>query len=414
MKPTKTLLILSNGHGEDVVGRRLAQRIGTRAGERLRIVAFPTIGAGDAYRRAGIHVVGVQGELPSGGFAYLSLKNTLMDLRAGWPRLLLRQMAYLRRHRDEWDAVLGVGDLFSVYLNRFILKKPMSWAAIAYSVHSAGPSGYPVHPGWWRPLRRGDVQAFVRDPETRNLLRLAGIASEYVGNPMMDDLAPDRTLLGRMQAALGAESLDGQMPLIVLLPGSRQDAVRNLPDQLEALRLLYHRTGGRVRGAVAWAPWQPVEGLRPALARVGWRVREAGHLAAPGVVLQGPEGLELSLFVGAFAELIHLATLAIGQAGTAVEQAVGLGRPVVSCPSPGTQVTRSFLAAQQRLLGEALAVTEASPAALAEEALAILQDPARYRRMAAAGRQRMGPPGASEAIARRVVDRLLRGQVLTA
>src|SRR5256886_17608060 len=59
---TSSVLIVSNGHGEDAVGMALAEEIGSVA----QLAAFPLAGAGAAYR--GIPMLDPRRQLPSGGF----------------------------------------------------------------------------------------------------------------------------------------------------------------------------------------------------------------------------------------------------------------------------------------------------------------------------------------------------------
>ncbi|BAS28074.1 lipid-A-disaccharide synthase-related protein [Limnochorda pilosa] len=413
--PSKAVLFLSNGHGEDAIGAQIAQRVQALAGDRLRLLAFPLVGAGDSYRRAGIPVVGPQAELPSGGFAYLSLRNTLRDLLAGGAGLAVRQLRFARRHRHQWDAVVGVGDRVSLQLNHLILKKPMVWVAIAYSVRVVPPGKRFGNPRRWRPLRDPGIDAFVRDPDTQAALKEMGYRTEYVGNAMRDALAPNADTLRRVEAALGAAGWDGASPVVALLPGSRKDAFLNLPGQLEVLRTLHAETAGRVRGAVAWAPADPSGALAETLARAGWRLQATEPASdrwqggsAEGVAIPvdpTSPGLAVPILRGAFAEILALCSAVIGQAGTAVEQAVGLGKPAVTFQGAGMQVTPRFLTVQERLLRGAIALAEPSPEEVAREALAILFDPERYRSMSEAGKRLMGPPGATDTIARRIVQR---------
>ena len=408
----KRCLIVSNGHGEDTVGRMLAERIRARAGDRLEILAFPLVGTGEVYRRAGIPVIGPQAELPSGGFIYLSLGHLVRDVAAGWLSLVVRQLAFAWRHRDAFDGIIGVGDRVSLELNLYVFRKPMVWVGIAYSARSLPPGRRLGNPGMWRAMRRWCTDIFVRDPETAASFRAMGIGAEYVGNPMMDGVVADPRALRRVEGVLRAVGWDGRKPVVALLPGSRRDALLNLRDQLQALRRLHEITGGGVQGAVAWATALGAQALREALAGSGWRLQPVndgdveGGFAASWDDGRG-HGLTAGVFVGRFAEVTHLCSLAIGQAGTAVEQAAGLGKPVVAFESRGAQVTRRFLAGQKKLLGDALAVANPDPEAVAREAAAILGDPERRQAMAEAGRRLMGPPGATEAIAQRIVKRFL-------
>lgn len=103
--------------------------------------------------------------------------------------------------------------------------------------------------------------------------------------------------------------------------------------------------------------------------------------------------------------MLGAADLVLSTSGTASEQAAALGRPVVAFPVPPSY-TGAFLANQRRLLGEALTVSSAEPAALAAALSELWRDPARYAAAAAAGRDRMGPPGGVRAIAEDILRRV--------
>lgn len=70
MATPKRLLVVSNGHGEGTVGRMLVQRVHELAGGQFHAGAFPLVGTGEAYSKAGISVAGPRAELPSGGFLW--------------------------------------------------------------------------------------------------------------------------------------------------------------------------------------------------------------------------------------------------------------------------------------------------------------------------------------------------------
>jgi uncharacterized protein (TIGR03492 family) len=97
-------------------------------------------------------------------------------------------------------------------------------------------------------------------------------------------------------------------------------------------------------------------------------------------------------------EALDSARIAFGTTGTATEQAAAVGVPVVSFPVP-PEHTPGFLVGQKRLLGDALEVVDPEPGAVAHAARRWLDDPDRWARAAAAGRDRMGGPGGTRAIA---------------
>lgn len=131
--------------------------------------------------------------------------------------------------------------------------------------------------------------------------------------------------------------------------------------------------------------------------------REASpHEGGALLALRHPSGAQALVIKGAFADVLHGAHLAVGMAGTANEQAVGLGLPLVTLAGQGNQ-GEAYLRMKSVFFGEAAVAVPRSPEAVAEAALAILRDPPRAARMAAAGRERMGAPGASERIAETIL-----------
>jgi len=176
--------------------------------------------------------------------------------------------------------------------------------------------------------------------------------------------------------------LAGDTPVVTLLPGSRGDA----PDNAGLL--------GQMVGAVA----QDVPDARFLMA------------VAPGVSLDLVRARVAAthapmVFTLLFADALHRAGVVVGLAGTANEQAAGLGKPVVAFPGSSAQFGPHFLRAQHRLLGEALV-----PATTWREAAAatvrLLQDPQERRRRGEVGRQRIGPPGATQRIASGLLEML--------
>ena len=116
----------------------------------------------------------------------------------------------------------------------------------------------------------------------------------------------------------------------------------------------------------------------------------------------GKNGACLLLAQGRFGDILEASRACIGLAGTANEQAVGLGKPVVAFPGPGSQFTKKFLAMQKRLLGDSLAAVE-GPRAAGQAVLEILADGEKYRHMAACGRERMGGPGGADRMAAEII-----------
>jgi uncharacterized protein (TIGR03492 family) len=104
----------------------------------------------------------------------------------------------------------------------------------------------------------------------------------------------------------------------------------------------------------------------------------------------------------------------LGQAGTGNEQAVGLGKPVVSAADsrPGMPDRVGwYRMRQQRLLGDALLVLPAADDdAFASGVVKLLDDQRRMDDMARTGRERMGGSGGAAAIAKAALAVAAKGE----
>jgi len=391
------LLFVTNGHGEDRLALCLVRALRDRL-PGMDIRAVPLVGEGRLLDEEGIGVRGPRVRVPSGGLVRPTAAAVWRDLRAGLIGQFRRQMRFLREQGAWAQAAVAVGDTFCAWVaGRCVPGRPLILVATAKSVYIHGHS---LLETFW--MRRRCQHVFARDEPTAEDLRRRGVPASWHGNLMMDAL----DVVGRSPLA------PGEGPAVALLPGSREDAYLNLASLADCLEALSDTLGAADRGLVGLVPLAPglkVDRALAVLAGRGWF--EAGaasgradssDLAGTVTVEKGPVCLRLA--TGMFGDVLGAADVVIGLAGTANEQAAGLGKPVVVFPGPGVQFNRRFLRAQKRLLGDAVAVAPPQPAAVAAEAAAILQDEGRRRRMAEAGRARMGPPGA----ARRMADAIAR------
>lgn len=418
-----------------------------RPGPAARAMGFALVGGGHAYRDAGVPVVSPGAELPSGGFIRLGAANLVRDLRGGLPRVFAAQVRALARLRGEVGLAVAVGDVLPLALAGLWLRCPVVFLPTAKSDHIAPHLGIEV----WL-MRRFCRRVFTRDELTAENLRRRGVPAEFAGNLMMDLVADPGEPLYASPApgasALGASVLGGierggnpvSSRVVALLPGSRKDADLNLEDLcLVAAALVALAPGKAWRFVVPLAAGMDLDRVERAVEKVGWNLVEVVHgesggsgadaearcaigakEAPPGLVAQAtlrpdatvPDasdakhtlasgGLDprIDFWRGRFAACLDAAEVVVGLAGTANEQAAGLGRPVVAFPGRGTQFTRRFLDTQKRLLGDALLATPSDPLATASEVLSLLNDTPRMQRMAEIGRSRMGPPGGTAKVA---------------
>lgn len=390
----RRVLFVSNGHGEDVIAGQILDALRPDLPGDVSIEAWAMVGAGETYVRRGIPLVGPAQNLPSEGFATLSPGAFWRDLRAGWMGSYLRQTAHARRLRGRYALMLGVGDIVPLGVG-WLARTPMGFVACAksswYGGRDAAKGG---HNGLERALmRRVCLDVFPRDSLTARAMQAIGLPARDFGNPMMDglDLPPGPGLLAPGETG------------VAVFPGSRQDATDNCLFLLEAF--LQHRPpAGQAPPVFLFAVTAAADlGMIAARAR-GWQAQPV----AEGLDLRAPNGAKALLLRGRFARILHEASLAVGLAGTANEQAVGMGLPLITTHGSGAQGP-AFLRMKMRYFGPSAVAVDRDPMALAQALATLLADPERRARMAEAGRERMGPPGASARIAGRILGRLEGG-----
>ena len=405
------LLVLSNGHGEDLIALRVLQALHRRRPD-LEIAVLPLVGDGGVFAEAeaaGVLCrVGPRRHLPSGGFSNQSLRGLLADLWAGVLALSWRQWRLVRHWGRNGDPVLAVGDLLPLLLAwgsgaRFgFIGTPKSDYTWASGPGSAGLAalyhrckGSEWDPWEWALMgaRRCRLVA-MRDALTARGLRRHGVRALAPGNPMMDGLHAE---------PLPAELSDCRR--LLLLGGSRMpEALGNLRRLLEAFALLRDPQPLLVLAPCGSRPapeeWEPLLrslGFEPAAAPPQLQASAAWRR---GRVL-------LAVGPGRFEAWAGCAELGLAAAGTATEQLVGLGVPALSLPGPGPQFKLGFAQRQSRLLGGSVVVCN-TPEALAMRLALLLHDPQRRAALGRIGQRRMGGAGGSEALARLLEERLLR------
>jgi uncharacterized protein (TIGR03492 family) len=150
----------------------------------------------------------------------------------------------------------------------------------------------------------------------------------------------------------------------------------------------------------------------------GWTLAEPGR-GGQDVVLRWGH-LELRLLWQGFVEVLRDSDLLLAMAGTAAEQAVGLGKPVLQLAGSGPQFNGRFAEAQRRLLGAAVScapgesgqdVTLSTTAKMVAEQLEQLADPERgpawRRELEQIAAARLGPPGGSARQAEAIMETLV-------
>jgi len=414
------ILIVSNGFAEDLVGAGLARRLQGQRQDgdlRLQVMALPLLGMGESYRAQGIDLpLGAGLRLPSAGFGRLSLPALWRDLRAGlwsetrrWVGRLAAALATAAGAPANAGAgpaaLVCVGDTYLLFLAWWAWRRagPVGRSVPVYFLPTAKSEWLRGHARteYWL-MRTFARQVFPRDRVTEAAFRRRGVRATYLGNPLLD-VGGAAEGWRRRQERPPSDLVTEEGFTVGLLPGSRQDSRENLEKLLAVARAIMSlRPDGGWRFTVAAAPG------RAGRIAVQTPNRDTAGTHAGAAADDVDDGPPIEIVD--FPELLGRAEMVIGLAGTAHEQAVALGIPVIAFPGGRLQYTDRFARAQQRLLGAALELCPDFPEAVARAAIALRDDPDRRARMGAAGRERMGDPGARalDAIARAIADDLAR------
>jgi uncharacterized protein (TIGR03492 family) len=400
----KKVLFISNGHGEDLNGIQIIKAL-RQQHPQLEIGAMPIVGYGNAYRNANVKIIGPTEFLPSGGFFYNDRVKLIDDIRSGLFTLLWRQIQATKKYGRDCEAILAIGDVV-VLLGAYLTGKPYMAFISSSSAYYEDRMKFDLITDW---LLKSDRcrQIFTRDRYTAQMLNNQGYAKAIcVGLPAMDALE----LTGKDL------QLSPNLPFVALLPGSRlPEAGTNLQlllDLVIATTLLFP-SGIQFCAAVTPNLCLPdaTTGkipLQQLAAQRGWEYHPEGYLTHPD------RQIKLRCIYDAFADILSQCDLVVGMAGAAIEQAVGLGKPVIQIPSAGPQFTYTFAEAQMRLLGLSVQTIGNKPAdaeTINQAAQAIhstLGDKAYLQQCRENGLERIGGVGGGDAMARIFADQFLK------
>ena len=357
------MYILSNSYGEDRSGALIGREM-LRLCPDVHITGFPLISLGEEYMKRGIPFVQGFSPPPSGGFLLKSFKGFMEDILTSF-HIPFEYVGKLRGNGKP-DILLVVGDVPLLFLGWIAFKMKAYFLAPCKSDYIAPHLGIEVSI-----MRRISKAVFTHDEPTAESLKNKGVKAVFLGNPMMDGLEKEDVF-----------SPPDNKIVIGVLPGSREEAYGNLD------RIL--RVGERIKSykkdvmfPIAVSPtldWNRVKSIC--------------------------SGYEFAVPVrNAFVDVVLASDIIISLAGTATEQAAGMGKPVVVFNGTGASSTWKRMFAQKRLLGDAVLLFRYDPEKIAREVVRVLNEPERLKRMGEAGKQRMGEEGGARRIAEFILKR---------
>ncbi len=400
------LLVLSNGHGEDIIAVRIIEQLQIVTNN-LEIAALPIVGQGYAYNKLNIPIAGRVQQMPSGGFIYMGGNPLWSDVQGGLIKLTIEQLKLVRKWGKKDTAILAVGDivpLLYAWLSKanfafvgtakseYYLRNETDWLAKTSNLEKKFGSVYLPWERWL--MSRNTCKAvFPRDSLTTEILQKWPIPAYDLGNPMMDKIT------------LEIKPSKSEKLRVLLLAGSRMpESLRNWQQILTALLTVIDEfPAEKLEFLGAIAPALNLRVFIEAAVTYGWEIVEEKSQT----IILTKSSCDLILSQENYQQFLQQSDMAIAMAGTATEQFVGLGKPAVIMPGKGPQFTYAFAEAQSRLLGCSILMV-ANPQQVGKAIAQVMNNPQQLINIALNGKRRMGKAGAAKRIAHCLQKKLLK------
>jgi len=330
------ILILSNGHGEDLSGSLIAKQF-VKSG--YSVHALPIVGKGNHYEKEKIKIIGKTKEFRTGGIGYNSFKGRLNEIFGGEIFYVLKRLYLTYKIRKKYDYFFVVGDIVPVFF-AWICKKDFFTYLVAYSSHYEGKLKLPW-PSKFFLLSKKSKKIYTRDSLTANDLtfQLKKKVS-FFGNPFMDKFFSRDKEFKKSEFSIG------------LFPGSRfPEILDNFVLILEVLEELSDlRYFQKIEFNFAMVNALSSSKIKEIFQNRRWLYLE--KIKEKYLMKFQYKSLEVNIYWNNFDKILLKSRCCISMAGTAAEQAIGLGKPVIQIEGKGPQFTKSFAEAQRRLLGK--------------------------------------------------------------
>ncbi len=383
----KAVLFVSNGYGEDSIALSILREIKLQSPD-VKIYALPIVGNGGSYETEDCEILGPRTAMPSGGVIPGNFGNLKKDLSSGLIKLTLTQIGLIKKYSKLSFASVSIGDIYPAILLSFFAKNSRIMIATAKSNYVSPHNKFEEFM-----MKTFFKKVFVRDEPTAEHLRKHGVSNAlYVGNAMMDCLEPE-----------GIDFKVNKENLFAVLPGSRKSAFLDMPVIAEAISIISSKIDDSSFVAVVPKSIDLNELVK--VCSDDWQFEEPKEDDfCVGKMSNKKHGAIVKFYNRGMADLLRNCKLVIGQAGTANEQATGLGKPVVAFDSFSDDKMGWYRKRQKCLLGEAVAVVKKNPSEVSDMVFKILNDSELYKKMAEEGKNRLGLPGGAQKMAEAILS----------
>ncbi len=340
------ILLISNGHGEDLSGSLIGDSL---IRQNHKVDALPIVGLGKAYKKSGIKVIRTVREFSTGGIGYTSLIGRLTELIEGQLIYLLEGLICLMKNKNNYDLIVIVGDIIPI-IYAWISKLPTVTYLVAYSSHYEGRLRLPWPCNNFLSSKRF-LKIYARDKLTaEDLSTQLRRKVEFQGNPFLD---PVSQLSSNINKALN---------YIGMLPGSRRPELDfNVKLMLRVVSFMPENfiVGNNILFNMALVDQLNNEDFIEIASSANWQLisNDKGILKIQYINSE----VYINVYRNSFVKILQSSKLLVSMAGTATEQSVGIGKPVIQIIGKGPQFTESFAEAQRRLLGPTVFVADGKP-----------------------------------------------------
>ncbi len=396
-----SLLIICNGHGEDIISLEIIKRFLKKTNIK-KIEVLPLVGNGkvfDYIKSKNFSKIGYLKELPSGGFSNQSLKGFVLDFFAGFLVDTFKNLSIVRAKSKDHYKIIAVGDFLPLFF-AWNSKCEFSFMGTPKSDHtwSSGP-GWAISDFYhkfkgseWDPweiflMRSNRCKGLImRDEITANNLNKKKISAKYFGNPMMDFVDQKNEKISNIN----------MFKRLILIIGSRfPEALNNFNIFLICLEDL--KISNDLIILLPLSINANILTIKSLLTSNGYLEENNLDFFVGENSVWKKKGKFILLGKSTFKQWASMASVGLSNAGTATEQITGLGVPSISFPGNGPQFTKSFAKRQSRLLGGSVLVCNNKKTVVSN--LETLLNEKDYRlKQVKIGMKRMGKSGASKKI----------------
>lgn len=364
-KENKRILFISNGNGEDSISAAIIKEIP----KGFLLDAFPVIGFGSAYEEV-CNIVGPRMHIPSEG--HRKAGSIAKDIKGGMISGTWRTIKFLRSIKGKYDKIVAIGDSVVPILCALAGIK----IDIYLDVYKNGYAHKYLKIERWA-IKKSCKKTYCRDDILAASLRKSGIKAISKGNIMIDIIPFGDYDIKRHRSKKTA---------ITLLPGSRKTTAKNLKLQIEAIKKLPKKLSSDIFVAVARDV--SVEELAK-VTLMKYHKALSKQASDLGYLSDGE--LKLNLTSGVARNIINGSDMVLSQAGTLTQQALGLGKPVISFIE--AQDRKKRIRDEKTLAGEARIFVSQDASELVQVINNLLENKKQRNRMGEIGKYRIGSTG---------------------